>query len=160
MEKTFGTSKVGEKIYMVSVSESRLVEDDEGAIIKLLRIEDIESLGDFYSFMFTLSDKSHIRVSRNNSVAMIERTPEAKLTHPMAIYADFYSQNRKKLLKTVSDVLGQNIDKMNNLKTEALKIANSGIVAKGVLDALAKDCPDIEEEERVLTEVEFAEMAL
>lgn len=160
MEKTFGTSKVGEKIYMVSVSESKLVEDDDGAIIRLLRIEDIESLGDFYSFMFTLSDKSHIRVNRNNNVAMVERTPEARLTHPMAMYADFYSQNRKKLLKTVSDLLEQNITRMTNLKTEALKISNNGNVAKSIVDALAKDCPDVEEEEKVLSEVEFAEMAL
>jgi len=160
MEKTFGASKIGEKIYMVSVSESKLVEDDDGAIIRLLRIEDIESLGDFYSFMFTLSDKSHIRVNRNNNVAMVERTPEARLTHPMAMYGDFYSQNRKKLLKTVSEMLEQNITRMNNLKTEAMKISNSGNVAKSIIDALAKDCPDVEEEEKVLSEVEFAEMAL
>ena len=160
MEKTFGSSKVGEKIYMVSVSASSLVEDDNGAFIKLLEIEDIESLGDFYSFMFTLSNKSHIRVNRNNNVAMVERTPETRLTHPMAIYADFYSQSRKKLLKTVSEMLEQNITRMNNLKTEAQKISNMGNVAKSVVDAFAKDCPDVEEEERVLSEVEFAEMAL
>jgi hypothetical protein len=158
MEKTFGLSKVGDKMYMASVSASSLVEDDNGAFIKLLKIENIENLGDFYSYMFTLSDKSHIRVNRNNNVAMVERTPETRLEHPMAIYADFYSQSRKKLLKTVSEMLEQNITRMNNLKTEAQKIANSGIIAKGIIDALAKDCPD--DEERVLSEVEFAEMAL
>lgn len=158
-KKTFGLSKDGDKIYRVSVNASKLVENADGSIIKGLIIDKIESLGDFYNFMFTLSDGSRIRVNRNNEVAVIDRMTDERQQHPMAIFQDFYSHSRRLALKAVSDSLNNNAERMNNLKTEALKIANSCIVSKNITDSMCEMYQD-SEEERVLTEVEFAEMAL
>jgi hypothetical protein len=77
----------------------------------------------------------------------------------MAIFQDFYSHSRRLALKAVSDCLNNNAERMNNLKTEALKIANSCIISKNITDSMYEMYQD-SEEERVLTEVEFAEMAL
>lgn len=160
-KKTFGLSKEGERIYRVSLNASKIVENVDGSIIKDMIIDKIESLGDFYSFMFTLSDGSRIRVNRNNEVAVIERMTDEWSKHPMALFEDYYSQDRRTLLKTVSDRLGDNAERMNNLRTEALKISNSCIISKDIVDGLYQmfeTCTD--SEERFISEVEFAEMAL
>ena len=160
-KKTFGLSKEGERIYRVSLNASKIVENADGSIIKDLTIDKIEQFGDFYNFMFTLSDGSRIRVSRNNEVAVIERMTDERIKHPMALFEDYYSHDRRTLLKTVSDRLGENEEKMNNLRSEALKISNSCIISKDFVDGLYQmfeSCTD--SEERLISEVEFAEMAL
>lgn len=158
MEKTFGCTKTGEKIYRVCVSASKLIENADGSIIKDLIIDDIKPLDDFYKLLFTLSDGSHVRACRNNTIIAIETTPDERLKHPMALFYTFYSQNRKTLLQMVSKKLKENIDRMNALKTEALKISNSCIVSINIAESLCELFPD--EEEKVMTEEEFASMAL
>lgn len=161
MEKTFGSTKIGDKIYMVSISSSKIEENKEGEIIRTLTVQDISTLGDFYTFMFTLSDGSHIKVNRNNVIATAEKTPEERLQHPMALFEDIYSHSRKKLLETVSWRLDEHVKRMTALKEECLKLSNKSIVSKRIIDELCKTYySEPEEEEREITEVEFAEMAL
>lgn len=157
MDKTFGLTEKGDKIYKVSIEASRLAENANGCVIDDLTVKDIDQLGDFYSFMFTLSDNTHIRVSRNNVVELVEKTPPEKLNHPMAMFCDFYSHSRKALMKRVSEALKLNFDKLAAVKTEVTKLANSCLVSKDVVDSLAEVFKD---EKTEITEVEFAEMAL
>lgn len=160
IKKTFGLAKEGEKIYRVSINASKILEHSDGSIIKDLTIEKIESLGDFYSFMFTLSDGSHIRVNRNNEVAIIERTPDDKLKHPMAVFEDYFSQNRRAMLMAASRRLNDNFERMDSLSKETKIISTNCVISKSIVDSLYPMFPDKENEENVLTEVEFAEMAL
>ena len=156
MDKSFGLTKEGDKIYKVSVESSKVVQNNQGYVIDELTVEKIESLGDFYSFMFTLSNHTHIRVNRNNVVTFVEKTPPEKLNNPMAMFSDFYSHDRKVLLKTVSEKLREHFDKLAKVKNEVSKLANNCISSVDIIDSLGK----IYGTEHTMTEVEFAEMAL
>lgn len=162
VKKSLGQAKEGEKIYRVCIRQSQIIENADGSIIKDMTIDKIESLGDFYNNMFTLSDGERIRAYINNEVAVVERVPDEKSQHPLAIYEDFYCQNRRVLLQTVSDILEDNIQRMEKLREEALKISNRGIVSKNIADSLYDmfAATGEDENENVLSELEFAEMAL
>lgn len=159
-KKTFCLAKEGEKIYRVSLNSSKLVENSDGSIIKTLIIDKIETYGDFYTLILTLSDGSRVNVCRNNEVAVIERMPTEREQHPMALFEDFFCQNRKLLFKTVSSKLNDNFERMTDLRSEALMISNSCTVSKRITDSMINLYPEVEKEEIVLTEEQFAEMAL
>ena len=159
-KKTFCLAKEGEKIYRVSLNSSTIVENADGSIIKTLIIDKIETCGDFYTLTLLLSDGSRINVNRNNEVAVIERAPDEKQKHPMALFEDFFCQNRKLLFKTVSDNLKDNFERMGKLRTEALMISNNCVISRRIIDPMINLYPEVEKEEIVLTEEQFAEMAL
>jgi hypothetical protein len=156
MSKTLGNVNLKEKIYRVIIRNSKIIENSDGSIVKTLTIESIEPVGDFYNFNLRLSDGSTIRVYRNSEVTTIERTPDERFEHPMAIFQDFYSQDRKKLLENVVARLSDNAERMNELKKEVLKISNTCIISLNI----AKSMMSLYTDEKEMTEEEFASIAL
>jgi len=154
--KTFGCTKEGDKIYRVRVRNSKVQENSDGSIINDLKVIKIESLGDFYNFEFELSDGSQIRVGRNSEVSYISTATTFKLGEVTGVTGDFYSHDRAKLLKTVSEHLKNNAKTVGEIKEQALKISNLCNVSISIIDSLIDTIP----EEKEMTEEEFAEMAL
>lgn len=154
--KTFGLVQLYDKLYKASVKNSKLAENTDGSVIETLSVYSIMAMGDFYTIMLTLSDGSRIKVSRNNEVMCIENNTDGENKHPLALNMDFYSPSRKALLTTVSARLQDYITRMGELKAEVLKISNTCIISKSIADSLCEMYKD----EKPMTEVEFAEMAL
>jgi hypothetical protein len=154
--RTFGIIGLYDKLYKVSVKDSKLTENTDGSVIEALSVYSIMAMGDFYTIMLTLSDGSRIKTNRNNEVTCIENNTDGEDEHPLALNMDFYSPSRKALLTTVSARLQENITRMSKLKEEVLKISNTSITSKNIADSLCEMYKD----EKPMTEVEFAEMAL
>ena len=154
--KTFACTKEGDKIYRVRIKNSKVQENSDGSIISDLKVIKIESLGDFYNFSFELSDGLQIRVGRNCEVSYVSTATSFKFGEVPAVTGDFYSHDRAKLLKTVSEYLKNNAKSVGEIKEQALKISNLCNVSINIIDSLIGTIP----EEREMTEEEFAEMAL
>lgn len=156
MDKNLGNAKAGEKIYRLSLNASNIIENGDGTIVKTLTIEKIEELGDYYSLLFTLSDGSHVRGHRNNHIMSVERVTDDKLAHPMAIFSDYYCQDKRKLLNEVDAKLKQDVERMTSLRIETMKILNSCTVARSIIGYVEKSMKDEDE----VTDEEFANMSL
>ena len=156
MDKNLGNAKAGEKIYKISLDASNIVEIGDGTITKALTIEKIEELGDYYSLLFTLSDGSHVRGHRNNHIMSVERVTDDKLAHPMAIFSDYYCQDKRRLLSEVDAKLKQDAERMTSLRSEAMKILNSCTVSRSIIEYVTKSMKDEDE----ITDEEFANMSL
>ena len=155
--KTFGCTNKGDKIYRVCIKNSRIIMNIDGSIIKDMKVTNIEPLGDFYNFSFTLSDNSEIRVERNNEVAYVEETNDKNIFENVTLTGSFYSQKRKKLLSTVTSSLKESQKKIDKLKEEILKIADSCNSSVAIANSMAEHFKN--ETDNVTLE-EFASMAL
>jgi hypothetical protein len=155
--KTFGCTNKGDKIYRVCIKNSRIIMNIDGSIIKDMKVTNIEPLGDFYNFMFTLSDNSKIRVGRNNEVVYVEETNDNNIFENVTLTGSFYSHDRKKLLSTVTSSLKESQKKIDKLKEEILKIADSCNSSVGIANSMAEFFKN--ETDNVTLE-EFASMAL
>jgi hypothetical protein len=132
-----------------------------------MKVTNIEPLGDFYNFSFTLSDNSEIRVERNNEVAYVEETNDKNIFEEDTNYKDilenvtltgsFYSHDRKKLLNTVVSSLKESQKEIDKLREEILKISDSCNSSVAIANSMAEHFKN--ETDNVTLE-EFASMAL
>ena len=158
-DKTFKNIKEGDKVYRIRIENSQLVEDENGSFIDLLKVEKKQQWNDFYTLRLTFDDRTHAEVRVNATTVTIDKKPQETGLYPVGISAELYSRSRKKVLETALNKLKSKHEQLTKIRIETLTLINKGIISTGKLESLYESAYD-DSTENVMTEVEFAEMAL
>lgn len=164
MAKTFLQAKIGDKVYKILIEDSVMWQSTtDGMVTKEYTIKKIEQWRDFYTHRLTLEDNrgniEHAEVNVNNECSTCP-VGDGVTEHPMALNMALYSLSAHKVVETAMVAVEMHNERMSKLKDETTLLLNRCITMGRIqLPGTMSRLPE-EVEERELTEVEFAEMAL
>jgi hypothetical protein len=159
IEKTFRNIKEGDKVYRIRIANSKLVEDENGGFIELLKVEKRQQWNNFYTLRLTFDDRTHAEVNMNAISISVDKKPQTNVDAPIGIFTEFYSPSRKKVLEAALTRLKSKQQQLSELRRETLILINQGIISAGKIEPLYESAYD-DSKENAMSEVEFAEMAL